>query len=69
MGSSTIQIGDFIRDIEDGDCYYEGIVISINPVEYRITSVMWCGVHDSALIGTITNLMWWNVVTIKSGQN
>ena len=52
-------IGDIVRDIEDGDCYYEGIVISINPIRYKITNILWCNEIDNSMNGEVLELKWW----------
>jgi hypothetical protein len=52
-------IGDKIRDIEDDDCYYEGIVLELNPVKYKITNVFWSGENDNSMNGKIIELKWW----------
>ena len=55
----SLFIGDVIRDIEDGDCYYEGVVVSINPIQYKITKILWCNELDNSMDGKITELNWW----------
>lgn len=52
-------IGDIIRDIEDGDCYYEGIVVSVNPLRYKITNTLWCNELDNSMNGEVLELKWW----------
>ena len=54
-----LRIGDIIRDIEDGDCYYEGVVCELNPVKYEITAVVWNAQNDYSMNGIITELKWW----------
>ena len=49
-----MKIGDKIRDIEDGDCYYEGVVVGLNPLKYRIINILWCGEIDSSINGELT---------------
>jgi hypothetical protein len=55
----SLFIGDVIRDIEDGDCYYEGVVVSINPIQYKITKILWCNELDNSMDGEISELKWW----------
>ena len=55
----VFSVGDCIRDIEDGDCYYEGVVVSLNPFSYKVTDVVWNGVRDGNLIGSVTDPVWW----------
>jgi len=40
------KIGDIIRDVEDGDCYYVGEVTEVENNEvakYKVLDVFWCG--------------------------
>ena len=53
-----ITIGDTIRDIEDNDCYYEGIVVELNPLKYKITNVIWNGEIDDSENGRIVSPLW-----------
>ena len=53
-----MKIGDKIRDIEDGDCYYEGIVVHIEPLRYKITNILWCGEVDDSMNGEVIELRW-----------
>jgi hypothetical protein len=55
----SLFIGDVIRDIEDVDCYYEGVVVSINPIRYKITKILWCNELDNSMVGEISELKWW----------
>ena len=48
-----MKIGDKIRDIEDGDCYYEGIIIELKPLKYKVTNILWCGEIDSSMNGQV----------------
>jgi hypothetical protein len=54
----TFEINDKIKDIEDSDCYYEGIVTGYN--EYLVTKIVWCGeqINESPLNEIIT-FKWW----------
>jgi hypothetical protein len=63
-----IQIGDLIRDIEDSDCYFEGIVTSLNPIVYKITNIVWSREIDSSKNGEITFLKWWCIEVFKNSQ-
>ena len=36
MKIEDIQIGYYIKDIEDGDLYFFGIVTSVNPINYLL---------------------------------
>tara|TARA_R110002074_G_scaffold233749_1_gene405410 strand:+ start:452 stop:658 length:207 start_codon:yes stop_codon:yes gene_type:complete len=63
-----MKIGDKIRDIEDGDCYYEGLVIGLNPLKYRIINILWCDEIDSSMNGEVTELRWWQVEVFKNDE-
>jgi hypothetical protein len=63
-----IKIGDKIRDIEDGDCYYEGIVVSVNPVKYRITNILWSNEIDDSMNEEVIELKWWLLQVFKGKQ-
>ena len=54
-----MKIGDKIRDIEDGDCYYEGVVVHIEPLRYKITNIIWSDEVDESMNGEVLGLKWW----------
>ena len=54
-----MKIGDKIRDIEDDDCYYEGIVVELKPLKYKVTNILWCGEIDNSMNGQLMELKWW----------
>ena len=56
-----MKLGDKIRDIEDGDCYYEGIVVELNPMKYKITNIVWCNEIDDSMNGQIIKSKWWYI--------
>lgn len=62
-----IKVGDKIQDIEDGDCYFEGIVTEINTFggvkTYKVTKVIWSGEYfkNDENIGKIIDPMWWYI--------
>ena len=60
-----MKIGDKIRDVEDGDCYYEGIVVQLDPVKYKITNVLWDNEVENHQNGTVIELTWWYVEVFK----
>jgi hypothetical protein len=66
-----IQIGDTIRDVEDGDCYFEGKVTELNffggMKTYQVTRVFWSGVDekDDDYIGKVIEPMWWYITKEK----
>lgn len=63
-----MKIGDKIRDVEDGDCYYEGVIVELNPVKYKISNVVWCGEVDDSMNGNVTELKWWKVELYKNSE-
>jgi hypothetical protein len=55
---NDFQIGDKIKDVEDGDCYYLGIWQGDD--KYLLTGIVWCGKKiESEIIGTIIDTQWW----------
>ena len=65
-----VKIGDKIRDIEDGDCYFEGIVTEIinNKVtKYILTKIIWSNEIDleDKRLNTEIGPEWWYIEKIK----
>lgn len=66
-----IKIGDKIQDIEDGDCYFEGIVTEVNTFggvkKYKVTKVIWSGENfkDDENIGKIIEPIWWYIQKVE----
>ena len=60
-----MKIGDKIRDVEDGDCYYEGVVVQLDPLKYKITNVLWNNEFETEHNGTVIELKWWYVEVLK----
>ena len=60
-----MNIGDRIKDIEDGDCYYEGVVVQLNPLKYKITNTVWCGEIDNSMNGQIIECKWWYLEKVR----
>ena len=62
-----LKIGDKIKDIEDGDCYFVGEVVKLNTfggVEYyKVIQVIWNGEDytDDDLIGQVIAPRWWYI--------
>ena len=56
-----MNIGDKIIDIEDGDCYYEGIVVELNPMKYKVTNIVWCDEIDDSMNGQVIKQKWWYI--------
>jgi hypothetical protein len=63
--NTDMEIGDKIRDIEDGDCYYEGIVVELIPIKYKITNIVWGGKVDTSMNGQVIELKWWQVELVE----
>ena len=63
-----ITIGSKIRDIEDSDCYYEGIVVSLNPLMYKITAVLWNNELCTELNGNVTQQKWWKIEVVTNSD-
>lgn len=65
-----IQIGDTIRDVEDGDCYFEGIATEIvdgKVTKYILTKIIWSGEvdQDDKRLNTEISPEWWYVEKTK----
>jgi hypothetical protein len=62
-----LKIGDKIKDIEDGDCYFVGEVTKLNRFGgvdlYKVTQVIWNGEDytDDDYIGQIIEPKWWYI--------
>jgi hypothetical protein len=61
-----LEIGSKIRDIEDGDCYYEGVVVELNPIKYKITNIVWGGKVDTSMNCQIIQPRWWQLELIET---
>ena len=70
-----MKVGDKIQDIEDGDCYFEGIVTEINTFgnvkTYQVTKVIWSGedFKDDENIGKTIEPMWWYINKVETQKN
>jgi hypothetical protein len=65
-----INIGDKIQDIEDGDCYFEGVVTEVidNKVtKYILTKIIWSNEIDleDKRLNTEIEPTWWYIEKIK----
>ena len=61
-----MKIGDIIQDVEDGDCYYEGIVTEIindKVTKYMLTKILWSNEIDENddRINTEIEPQWWYI--------
>ena len=59
------EVGDVIRDSEDRDCYYQGVVVSCEPLIYEITGIVWNGVPSDNMNGSRLRLAWWHTERLK----
>jgi hypothetical protein len=64
-----MKIGDLIKDVEDGDCYYQGIVTEIlddNVTKYILTKILWSGEIDDSddRLNTEIEPQWWYIEKI-----
>ena len=57
----NIELGTKIRDIEDCDAYFEGVVVELNPLKYKITNIVWNGKIDTSMNGQIIRPKWWQI--------
>jgi hypothetical protein len=62
----TFSVGDIIRDVEDGDCYFEGQVTEIEKNEvtkYKLLKIIWSGEEDKEYkdLNTIIEPRWWYI--------
>lgn len=65
---NQIKIGDRIRDLEDVDCYYEGVVVSVEPLIYRIDTIVWDGESETVLTNEETRPKWWLHYILNQGE-
>lgn len=65
---AAIPNGSFIKDIEDADCYYQGIW---NDGMYEVTEVVWNGENYKYddMIGKKIHLQWYWVEVFDSENN
>ncbi len=65
--NNILKIGDRIRDIEDGDVFYEGFIIGFKDKEpiYKIDKVVFIDeCKDDELIGKETTPLLWYIEKI-----
>jgi hypothetical protein len=65
-----MKIGDLIKDVEDGDCYYQGVVTEIlddNVTKYILTKILWSGEIDDSddRLNTEIEPQWWYIEKIE----
>lgn len=62
-----LKVGDKIKDVEDGDCYFVGVVTKLNAFkgvqEYKVTQVIWNGKEwkEDEYLGQIIEPKWWYI--------
>jgi len=66
----AMKIGDKIRDIEDGDCYFEGIISEIvegKVTKYILTKIIWSGEEDKddKRLKTEISPEWWYIEPLE----
>ena len=64
-----IKVGDRIRDVEDSDCYFEGIVTALSPFSYLCDKVVWNGEEDNGdPVGCEVYKQWWVIQKHVDGK-
>ena len=66
-----MKIGDTIRDIEDGDCYFEGTATEIvdgKVTKYLLTKIVWSDEvdEDDDRLNTEIEPQWWYIENITT---
>lgn len=62
-----LKVGDKIKDVEDGDCYFVGVVTKLNAFkgvkEYKVTQVIWNGKEwkEDEYLGQTIEPKWWYI--------
>lgn len=64
----VIELGDKIRDIEDSDCYFEGLIVYLIPLRYKIIKIIWNNEIDNSRNGEITESNWWFLEIFKNNN-
>jgi len=66
-----LQVGSKIKDVEDSDCYFVGVVTELNAFKgvktYKVTQVIWYDKEwlDDEYIGQIIEPKWWYIQLYK----
>lgn len=66
-----LQVGSKIKDVEDGDCYFVGLVTELNAFKgvktYKVIQVIWNDKEylDDEYIGQIIEPKWWYIQLYK----
>jgi len=67
-----LKIGSKIKDVEDGDCYFVGVVTELNQFKgvktYKVTQVIWDDKEwlDDEYIGQTIEPKWWYIQLYNS---
>jgi hypothetical protein len=67
-----LKVGTKIKDVEDGDCYFVGVVTELNQFKgvktYKVTQVIWDGKEylDDEYIGQTIEPKWWYIQLYNS---
>lgn len=66
-----MKIGDKIRDVEDGDCYNEGIATEMvdgKVTKYILTKIIWSGEEDKndERLNTEISPEWWYIEQVNT---
>jgi hypothetical protein len=67
-----LKVGTKIKDVEDGDCYFVGVVTELNQFKgvktYKVTQVIWDDKEwlDDEYIGQTIEPKWWYIQLYNS---
>ena len=67
-----LKVGSKIKDVEDGDCYFVGVVTELNQFKgvktYKVTQVIWNDKEwlDDEYIGQTIEPKWWYIQLYNS---
>jgi hypothetical protein len=67
------KIGDIIKDVEDGDCYFIGQITEIKNnevIKYKLLKIIWNGEEEieSEELNTEIEPRWWYMEIINEFQ-
>jgi hypothetical protein len=67
-----LKVGSKIKDVEDGDCYFVGVVTELNEFKgvktYKVTQVVWNDIEwlEDEYIGQTIEPKWWYIQLYNS---
>jgi hypothetical protein len=67
-----LKVGSKIKDVEDGDCYFVGVVTELNQFKgvktYKVTQVIWNDKEwlEDEYIGQTIEPKWWYIQLYNS---